>query len=98
MVKKKSGWPQFLDNGVMDKPESVGPSSRIGEQQRVGKNLDFFGAIDKGSNPHGQTSIVPEGIVRGGSPVGYRQYNWGGNIDGDRWNKNPMVNRNKGDE
>lgn len=83
----KKGWPQGLDNGVMNKPDVPGPQSRQSTQARIGKNMDFYSAIASGENDKGQITVAPGQLVRGGEVIreqeGYSRSFHGG----DRWNR-----------
>jgi hypothetical protein len=80
----KKGWPQSLDNGVMNLPNVPEPGSRQSTQARMGKNMDFYSMIAGGENEHGQTTISPAMVTRAGKTV-YDQEDYPNTQKGDRW-------------
>jgi hypothetical protein len=88
----KKGWPQNLDNGVMNRPTKPDTGNR------TSRSMDFKAIIGEGENTNGQTSITPAEVSRGGQTAGrgYDCWKWGGNTDSKRWNSNPMLNEGDG--
>lgn len=78
------GYKQDLNNGVIAKPSIPGPQGRAGTQQRIGKNMDFYGNIAFGENDKGQTTIAPSQVVRSGHVV-YDQEDYPRGQTSERW-------------
>lgn len=66
-----------LDNGVI-KGRKSGPGNK------QGRSLNFYDAIAKGENEHGQTTIAPAAVIREGKCV-YDQERYPNDQQGSRW-------------
>lgn len=91
-MAKRKGYPQSLDNGVMNRPTSHDTKARSS------RSLNFAETYGLGENPNGQTTLAPDQVVREGVCQYERQWHWGKGTDGERFNGNPMPKSDKKDD